>query len=69
MKETILGIFIMVSGVLFGLSAALVTVRVFSNSGNSDIQGFAWFLALLTFVGVSATTVGVGVLVMRMGRV
>ena len=62
-----IGIYVIVSGILLGIAVALglyAALDEFDSGGGS-----AAVVAFLAFVGVSGTTIGVGVLVILMGRV
>ena len=62
-----IGLYVIVSGVLLGLATALLMARLINESGGEG--GTAAFVAFLTFVGVSGTSIGIGALVILMGRV
>ena len=62
-----IGIYVIVSGVLLGLATALLMARLINESGGEG--GVAAFVAILAFIGISGTTIGIGTLVIIMGRV
>ncbi len=61
-----IGIYVIVSGILLGIAVALGVYAAFDELGS---DGGSAVVAFLAFIGVSGTTVGVGVLVILMGRV
>ena len=62
-----IGIYVIVSGVLLGITMALFMSAILNEQGTEG--GTVGFVAFLSFVGVSGTTIGIGVLVILMGRV
>ena len=62
-----IGIYVIVSGVLLGIAMALVMSVILNEQGSEG--GTVGVVALLSFVGVSGTTIGIGILVILMGRV
>ena len=62
-----IGIYVIVSGVLLGIAMALVISVILNEQGAEG--GTVGVVALLSFVGVSGTTIGIGILVILMGRV
>ena len=62
-----IGIYVIFSGVLLGIAMALVMSVILNEQGSEG--GTVGFVALLSFVGVSGTTIGIGILMILMGRV
>ena len=62
-----IGIYVIVSGVLLGIAMALVMSAILNEQGSEG--GTVGIVAFLSFVGVSGTTIGIGILVILMGRV
>ena len=62
-----IGIYVIVSGVLLGIAMALVMSVILNEQGSEG--GTVGVVAFLSFVGVSGTTIGIGILVILMGRV
>ena len=62
-----IGIYVIVSGVLLGIAMALI-MSLFLNEQGSE-GSTVGIVAFLSFVGVSGTTIGIGILVILMGRV
>ena len=61
------GIYVIVSGVLLGIAVAVMVAALLDETGSEG--GPAAVVAFLSFIGTSGTTIGVGVLVILMGRV
>ena len=61
------GIYVIASGVLLGIAVAVMVIAILDETGSEG--GPAAVVAILSFIGTSGTTIGVGVLVILMGRV
>ena len=61
------GIYVIASGVLLGIAVAVMVSALLDEAGSGD--GESAIVAILSFIGTSGTTIGVGVLVILMGRV
>ena len=62
-----IGIYVIVSGVLLGIAMALVMSVILNEQGSEGST--VGVVAFLSFVGVSGATIGIGILVILMGRV
>ena len=62
-----IGIYVIVSGVLLGIAMALIMTLFLNEQGSEGST--VGIVAILSFVGVSGTTIGIGILVILMGRV
>ena len=51
----------------FGIAVAVLTIALLDETGSGDGQAAAF--PILSFIGTSGTTIGVGVLVILIGRV
>lgn len=60
------GIYVIVSGVLLGIAVAVMVIALLDETGSGS--GESAIVAILSFIGTSGTTIGVGVLVILMGR-
>ena len=61
------GIYVIASGVLLGIAVAVLTIALLDETGSGG--GESAVVAILSFIGTSGTTIGVGVLVILMGRI
>ena len=60
------GIYVIVSGVPLGIAVAVMVIALLDETGSGS--GESAIVAILSFIGTSGTTIGVGVLVILMGR-
>ena len=61
------GIYVIASGVLLGIAVAVIVIALLDE--NDAGGGQSAIVAILSFIGTSGTTIGVGVLVILMGRI
>ena len=61
------GIYVIASGVLLGIAVAVIVIALLDE--NDAGGGQSAVVAILSFIGTSGTTIGVGVLVILMGRI
>ena len=64
----VVGIYVIIGGILLGAPAAFILYLYMREVLDGD-TGTSGFLALLVFIGLSATTIGIGALVIITGEI
>ena len=61
------GIYVIASGLLLGIVVAVLAIVLLNETGSEG--GQAAVMGILSFIGISGTTIGVGALLILMGRI